>query len=112
MPTAWPSIKAPDSLADDVKNPVVRTEYETGAVQTRVRFSTARSVFTLSWRSMTEADYQTLLTFFLANQALEITWTHPISAVSYTVRFQGDELKSEHLCNGFRKVGPVVLEQV
>lgn len=112
MPNAWPAIAKPDfPLGDDRQYPVVRTEFETGAVQTRLRFSKQRIVCTLNWNAMSETDYQTLETFFDANQGLTITWTHPVTSASYTVRFRGDSLQSQCIENGRRKVGPIVLEE-
>lgn len=111
MPNSWPAIAKPDYPMDEERSfPVVRSEFETGAVQTRLRFTTKRLVATLTWNAMTQTDFATLEAFFDANQGLTFTWTHPVSSTSYTVRFQGDTLKSSNIANNRRSV-TVVLEE-
>lgn len=105
MPTAWPSIAKPDFPMEEERSfPVLRSEFESGAVQTRLRFSKKRLIANLSWAAMTEANYGTLETFFDANQGLTFTWTHPVTSVAYTMRFKGDSLQSSHIANGRRTV--------
>lgn len=112
MPNAWPAIQAPSfPLGVELNYPQVRTPFENGAVQSRSVWSRARRTFSLSWSAMTAANLATLEAFFIANQGLTITWTHPSTAVAYTVRFKDDSLKSS-LADGTRSTVSVVLEEV
>ncbi|MCE5306376.1 MAG: hypothetical protein LLG20_01925 [Acidobacteriales bacterium] len=108
---SWPSIAKPDfPLEEERSFPVIRSEFDNGAVQTRLRFSKKRLIATLRWEAMTETDYGTLETFFDANQGLTFTWTHPVTSASYTVRFRDDSLKSSAISYTRRQV-TVVLEE-
>ena len=108
---SWPSIAVPDyPLGEEVNFPQVRSEFESGAVQARPKWSRSRRVFALSWGAMTANDFGTLETFFLANQGLAITWTHPLTSVVYTVRFRDDALKGEVIRRDRRRV-QVTLEE-
>jgi hypothetical protein len=90
----WPSIPNPDfGLEEEIYYPLVRTEKEANYVQARRRSTRDRGRWNLGWKALPEADYQTLLTFFLAN--LSFTWTHPKSSVTYTCMFSEDSLKSK-----------------
>lgn len=102
---SWPSISNPDfGLKETVYRPQVRQEFESNYVQSRPRTTRATKRWALSWAALTEADYQTLLTFFNTYQGSSFTWTHPVSAVSYTCRFSGDTLESEITLTGYRRV--------
>jgi hypothetical protein len=53
---------------------------------------------------MTEADYGTLDTYFIANIGTTFSWTEPVTSNSYTVRFSEDSLKWNHSNKGVRSV--------
>lgn len=102
--TTWPStLPAPDrGLEEELFLPQLRTEFESGAVQSRRRATRARRRWPLMWSALTETHYQTLEEFFLANQGGTFTWTHPVTSTSYTCQFSGDSLKSGHNSAGYR----------
>lgn len=107
----WPAIAKPVApMGEDIVYPQVRTPFENGAVQSRSQWSRARRRFTLRWDAMSPADYLLLDAFFLANQGLTFTWTHPVSSTAYTVRFQEDALKSEVVTMDRRRV-ELILEE-
>ena len=112
MANSWPSMALPEyPLGEETNFPQVRSEFESGAVQSRPKWSRSRKVFTLHWSKMSSTDYGTLHTFFLANQGLAITWTHPLTSVSYTVRFKDDSLKASLVTTSLREVN-LTLEEV
>lgn len=107
----WPSISNPDfGMTEETYLPVVRTEKEANYVQIRKRTTRSRGRWNLSWKAMLEADYQSLLTFFEANQGTSFTWTHPKSAVSYTCVFSEDSLTSRIISPTRRSVNVVIEE--
>jgi hypothetical protein len=53
---------------------------------------------------MSETDFETLETFFLAYQGSSFNWTHPVSSVVYNCRFIQDTLDSAWLAPGQRSV--------
>ncbi|MFA5208638.1 hypothetical protein [Shewanella sp.] len=108
----WPSIANPDfGMAEYIYLPIVRTEKEANYVQTRKRATRDRGSWDLSWKAMSETDYQTLLTFFLANQGTSFTWVHPKTAVSYTCVFSTDGLQSKIISPTRRSV-EVAIEEI
>jgi len=94
--SAFPSIANPSrGLEEVVYLPKIKTEFENNYVQTRKTATRDRSKWTLVWNTLSETDYQSLLTFFKANQGLSFTWTHPVSLSVYTCVFSSDELKGK-----------------
>lgn len=91
MNSAWPSIQAPSyPLAITPEDAVIRTEFDAGYQQTRPRFTRNRKTWGLKWTAMPEADWVTLLNFFvstLANGAGITDWTIPGTSSVYAVRF-------------------------
>jgi hypothetical protein len=101
----FPSIATPQfGTTDATYLPQVRTEMEGGYVQSRKLFTRARGQWTLFWNALSEADYQTLRTFFLANQGGNFNWTHPITSAVHVCRFSGDTLAGEPITAGYRRV--------
>lgn len=104
--TAWPSIQLP-SVGSDEDDVIEQLEApaESGYVQSRRKFTKAgREKFNLRWDRMPEADYQTLRTFRRTYIGTNFTWTHPVTAASYTVGFVGNSLASSHPVDNYRTV--------
>lgn len=91
-------------LSEETYFPQIRTEMENGSVISRRKFTRARDKWNLEWDDMPEADYQTLKTFFEANQGLTFYWTHPLTNVTYTARFSTDRLANNAVAPGHRRV--------
>ena len=101
----WPSIQEPSyPIDEEIYKPQVRTEFESGAVQSRARVTAGKERWTLQWPGMPEADYQTLMAFFETNQGDTFTWTHPVTSTAYTARFSDDRLASTVRRPGYRTV--------
>ena len=67
----------------------IKSAFESGYVLTRARFTRQRLTFKISYTLLSNAD-KALLEAHLAS-VLDITpfdWTHPVSAVTYSVRYQ------------------------
>lgn len=97
----FPTLSTPSFGTEvEVYKPQVRNEFEGGYVQSRARASREVRRWTLKWRALPEADYQTLATFFAANQGNFFDWTEPVTSVAYTCRFSGDSLRSSHVDKG------------
>ncbi|MHB0925887.1 MAG: hypothetical protein ACYC1F_05230 [Gallionellaceae bacterium] len=79
----------PDGEIEDV---VLRSPFEGGYEQTRPRSTRTRRTFGLNYKALNNADVALLRAFeitTLRNGADSFTWTHPLSATSYTVRLTG-----------------------
>jgi hypothetical protein len=101
----WPSIISPDyGLSEDCYIPQIRTEFEANYVQSRRRATRAVRRWALEWSFLPESQYQTLETFFNANQGSIFYWTHPVTNVTYECRFSEDKLKSDINLDNYRKV--------
>ena len=102
---AWPSIAAPTySTSGTVYRPQIRTEFEGNYVQSRPRSTRATRQWTLVWNAMTDADFATLDAFFIANVGETFSWTEPVTATGYTVRFSTDSLSYSFANKGIRSV--------
>jgi hypothetical protein len=101
----WPNIPAADfGTEEKVYKPCVRTPFDGGYSQSRPETTRAIRVFPLGWNSLSEADYQTLDAFFIANQGGAFNWTHPVTSVVYSCRFLSDVLESTWAGPGQRAV--------
>lgn len=114
MPTSldWPDIQQPLDLEETSEDPAIRTEFESGIVQTRPRFTRMRSAWVLSWANMKGADYRTLRSFYRGayGGVSSFNWTHPRDGTSSEVRFKG-VMRAKHTQMDFWSV-TVTLEQV
>jgi hypothetical protein len=101
----FPSIAtAQVGTTEAVYLPQVRTEFEGGYVQSRKSTTRARKRWNLYWNALSEADYQTLEAFFIANQGGSFNWTHPITSTVHVCRFSGDTLPGDPIIPGYRRV--------
>ena len=78
-------------LREPLYKPKSRTEFASGAVQSRDRFTRARKRFALKWEKMPFADCQKLEAFFSKTGADPFYWIHPLTAKKYTCIFSDDE---------------------
>lgn len=103
--TAFPSIARPDyASSGSVSKPAVRSKSQAGYVQTRPRFSIAKDQRTLAWQALSNADFETLRTFFETYQGSEFDWTDPETSVVRSCVFSSDELKWSHAGFGHKSV--------
>jgi|SRR3990172_1811820 len=111
----WPSIATPTfGTSIDVYKPQIRNEFEGNYVQSRPRVSREIRRWRLVWNVMTEANYQTLESFFLANQGNSFNWTEPVTSTGYVCRFSENSLVSTHADKGatnYRRV-EVMIEEI
>jgi len=102
---AWPSIAQPTyTTGGETYLPQIRTEFEGGYVQSRPRCTRATRRWSLVWANMTEADYQSLESAFIADMGTTFSWTEPRTSTAYTVRYCEDSLKWSHSNLGHRAV--------
>ena len=100
----FPSIATPQyGTTDETYLPQIRTDFEGGYVQSRKLSTRARRRMSLYWAALSEADYQALLTFFMANQGGSFNYTPPLGSAGVW-RFSGDSLAGEPVTLGYRKV--------
>jgi hypothetical protein len=103
FPSTLPAPRA--TMTGSVYLPQVRDESDAGYVSSRKRFTKSREKLTgFGWDYLSDADFATLLEFFLANQGGTFTWTHPITSASYVLGSAVDELQYQHLPGGGRSV--------
>lgn len=80
----------PDSvLEEDVEFDVMVTGFENGVEQRRLRSANPRRSFTLTFKSRTYSEMDTVLDFFISKSGnlSSFTWTNPNDSTEYTVRF-------------------------
>jgi len=88
----WPDIQNPSDMTPIPTKGQIKTGFAAGYVQSRAKWTRSRKTFELSWKAMTNADANILEAFFDDNLGGTFTWTHPLSGVSYTVRFAEDKI--------------------
>jgi phage-related protein len=105
-------VQLPLNLDETTEDPVIRTEFESGIVQTRARYTRMRGTWVLGWANMRGAHYRTLLNFFkqMKGGALSFNWTHPKNSTTFEVRFKG-VLSAKHTVMDCYNV-TLTLEQV
>jgi len=76
---------------------------DSGHEQRRKRGS-SYTTWELTYPALTLAQYLSIRNFFIARTNIEVfRWTHPVSGITYTVRFDTEEFRSEnfaHSSNG------------
>lgn len=101
----FPNISTPSyGLDERVHKAQERTEFEGGYVQSRPKHTRHRHRWPLRWELLPEAEYQTLKTFFAANQGGQFDWVHPWTGVTYACRFSADEISGAMTFPGHRTV--------
>lgn len=110
----WPAALPSPSLgmSEEIYLPQLKSEFEANYIQSRPRATREIRRWNLKWNAMSESNYQTLETFFIANQGSSFTWPHPVTATNYSVRFSDDNIKSSfNNSPGYRAV-EVNIEEV
>ena len=109
----FPTIRLPSGLEEELENPAIRSEMESGIIISRPRYTRLRKIFTLEWQNLNGTDYRTLKSFFIARLGggEAFTWTHPKEGITFTVRFNGDSFRAKHTEMDFWNLS-IRLEQV
>ncbi len=89
--SAFPSLKI-NTIETEVIKPVLTASYDGGYEQTRRKYTRTTRRFKIGFTALTNANALILEEFFEANQALDFTFTHPITNNTHTVRFDGNSL--------------------
>jgi phage-related protein len=99
-------------MEEVTEDAAIRTEFETGMVQSRPRYTRARRTWMLSWEYMRGADYRVLRSFYdqMRGGSLSFDWQNPAELIFFNVRFKG-EIRSRNQSADFWNVN-VTLEQV
>ena len=93
----FPNIRLPSEIEETTEDPAIRTDFESGIVQSRARYTKQRRTWTLSWIALTNSEYQILRNFYLSvsGGSLVFSWKHPYEDTTFLVRFNG-ELKAKN----------------
>lgn len=93
----WPNVQLPSGLDETTEDPAISTEFGTGIVQTRARYTRMRRTWALTWANMRGADYRALRAFYYSvlGGSLSFNWRNVKDDTVYQVRFKG-ELQGRH----------------
>ena len=94
------SVNPSVGLEQDTRKKTLKSPTEDGYVITRAAWTRAKKTFLVKYNALPIADYNTLVDFFEndAKGGAEVfNWTHPVSSVTYEVRFEEDTLKAEYI---------------
>lgn len=78
-------------ISESREDSTIKSDQEAGYQITRQRYSRVRKKWNLTYQYLVDADYTALTTFIdvtVKGGADMFTWTHPITSVSYNVRFE------------------------
>ena len=78
-------------LREPLHKPKNRTEFENGAVQSRVRFTKSRKRFALQYKEIPLEDMEILQTFFDTVGAGDFIFTHPLTGKEYRCMISDDD---------------------
>lgn len=104
MAAAWPTMDPSYPLQETPIKSQIKSTFENGKVQSRVKFTSLRYKWRVTWQFLPEAQYQSLVEYFDENQGETFSWTHPITTTVYTVRFSDDSLPSQATITGHRTI--------
>lgn len=78
------------------------SNFENGAEQRRSKTSIAIKEYYLPYENISQADLDIILALFASKkgQTSSLTWTHPISGETLTVRFRDEELEPQYITFG------------
>ena len=103
-------------LEEEIVKTQVRTEFESGIVQSRPRYTTHKHRWTLSYVVMTNVDYQILRAHFYNNVGNTFNWVYPtitsheLSASTIKVRYTENSLRASWINKNYWSVS-VQLEE-
>ena len=87
------SISLPQSINEVFYKAQIRTPFEDGSAQSRVKHTKGRGRWELSYDEVPISYAYVLRDFFYANQGTVFTWTNPMNSIQYNVRFSEDEIQ-------------------
>lgn len=67
----------------------IRSRFEDGSIQSRVKFTRSRTKYVLTWSLLHDSEYQVLKSFIqntVFYSAVTFMWTHPVTSVEIEVR--------------------------
>lgn len=91
------SIAPPSQVAGKLKSYRITKTSDSGHTRIRPQGRTPKKEWTLSWDSLTQEDFDTLIAFFDDNFSAEFDWTHPQTGTVYTVYFVSEEIEYEYV---------------
>ncbi|MDA8139025.1 MAG: hypothetical protein M0036_10265 [Desulfobacteraceae bacterium] len=89
---AWPSIAAPTRISAKHHKGQYKSKMETGRVLSGAKHVVGLRSFELYWDAMTQADLDALISAHESDAGGTFSWTHPLTAVTYTVGYAEDEI--------------------
>ena len=94
------SIKPSYPLEEETQYKTLKSPFEDGYVLSRPQWTKPKRQWKLKYEYLPESDYNTLRDFFensAKGGAISFLWTHPVTSVTYNVRFKDDVMKAEYV---------------
>lgn len=94
--SAFPTLSQPPNypLVEEIEDTTIVSNFESGYIQTRPRFTRRRKSFTVRYENLSTSDKTSLETFrdvTVLGSSETFTWTHPLTSTVYTMRFEKDK---------------------
>jgi hypothetical protein len=86
----FPNIGKPNSIEEEWEDQGMSSRMEDGLEISRARFTRSRGTWVLHWNYLSDSDYDALMCFYkdtVKGKAEKFYWVHPVSALTYEVRF-------------------------
>lgn len=112
MATVFPSIQRPSSRKRTYYKPQIRTEFESGYVQSRAKGTKGRWQFELTWDNMIISDFEILQTHFddSCGDTFTVLKEMILTDTDLVCRYSDDQLTATTSSPGFYSV-TVALEE-
>lgn len=89
-------------LNEGIKTNTVMFSSDSGREQRRKKGASLRT-WELSYIALTDAAYRTIRDFYIANTDVNsFSWTHPISKITFTVRFDTSNFQGENIAHNIK----------
>jgi len=113
LPSNNPSAPIPRvGSSDKTAVNILKNTFEANYLQVRRSSSRSRKVFSLTYTTLTLAEFTILETFFNANVGTIFDFLYPIDNVTYRVTFSSGELERKFVTNNIVDVTPIILESI
>lgn len=99
MSGTFPTSVTPDYTFTEIDQYRVLVSSIWGKERTRDKWGDSKKIFKLFFNHITKGEADYIWAFFVSQKGnySSFTWTHPVTAVEYTVRFSSSDLKRDEV---------------
>jgi hypothetical protein len=88
----FPTVTPPNEISSKLFKKQKKSNFEAGYVQSYCMHTRSRSVFEMKWGQLHYTYLNLILDHFELNQGDIFYFTHPVTGISYTMRYSENEI--------------------